>query len=222
MAFHTYVEWHDSDLIKKVFSNKEIIDPSKTPQLILSEASVCRAIWKKDFLEEINLRFLEHTRWEDVPPHFLLMHKAKSASFLPESGIYYYRTNTGNQITAGSGKTRMEMKTIFEEIHSLFDEKSYSRKEKMNMVGFLSKYLLWNIRVIEKDYLAPFVDMCHEFLRSIHFPSCKFYLSCKVGKKEKITILLLRSRTLYKMLRDRDSIEKKVNFLKKIKRLIKR
>ena len=224
VSLHTYTPWHDAALMKEIFSNNEVVNPSKMPIFMLSEASVCRAVWKTSFLKRIGLKFIEHIHWEDVPPHFEIMHNAQSASFMDYEGAYFYRTNTGNQITAGSGKTRLEMKTIYEVIEKNFKDKSWSKMEKVFMLGFLSNYLLWSISVIDDEYLAEFVDITHNFLRRVK--SCglylKFFFKCKVGLKHKILILALKSRLTYKMFKDKDKMNSKLKFLKKLKRILKR
>ena len=224
VALHTYTPWHDSLLIKEIFANNCVVKPSETPIFMLTEASVCRAIWKTSFLKRINLQFMEHIHWEDVPPHFEIMHNAQSASFMDYEGAYFYRTNTGNQITAGSGKTRLEMKTIYEVIEKNFKDKSWSKMEKVYMLGFLSNYLLWSISVIDDEYLPEFVDITHNFLqraKSFGLYS-KFFFKCKIGLKHKVLIFALKSRLTYKLLKDKERISSRLRFLKKLKRILKR
>ena len=221
-TLNTFNEWHDAKLMRNIFAKSKVINPKQCGKLMLTEASVCRAVWKKEFLDRINLKFLEHIHWEDVPPHFLLMHNALSASFLDYEGAYYYRTNTGNQITAGSGKSRLEMKTIFEQVEPCFKDKSWTKKEKTNAVGFLSNYILWSIRVIDEEYLSEFVDICHAFLKRIKYPFLSFYFTCKVSIKNKIMVYLLKRKRHLKIIKNRDKMLSRVNFLKKIKRILKR
>ena len=110
MATHSYEPWHDSDFFKDViFKDKEVIKVKDYPILFDTEASVCRAFWRLDFLKRANLHFLEHTRWEDVPPHFVIMHEAEYASYMNYEGAYFYRTGSGTQITSGNGKTRLNI-----------------------------------------------------------------------------------------------------------------
>ena len=110
MLNENYEVWYDRDLLLSLFSkhNSNVINPSITPEIMSTEASVWRAIWRTDFLKnEVKLRFVEHLRWEDVPPHFMLMHKARKATYL-DGATFYYRTNSGNQITTGNGKGRLD------------------------------------------------------------------------------------------------------------------
>lgn len=223
VVLKTYSPFHDRDLIKSMFAKADTINPSKTPMLQLSEASVSRAVWRTAFLKGIDLRFIEHIHWEDVPPHFYAIHNAKSASFLDYEGAYYYRINTGSQITAGNGKSRLDMETIFAAIEPYFKDPSWSKKEKIYMIGFLSNNILWHMRVIEDDYMAPFVEITHQFLKRIkqfglYF---SFYFRCKIGAKNKALIYCLKSN-FYKKLKDKDYINSKMNLLKKIKKVLKK
>lgn len=223
MAVSSYEPWHDSEFMKNIiFKDKEIINPQETPILMETEASVCRAIWKTEFLHIINLKFLEHRRWEDVPPHFLLMHEAKSASFMDYQGAYYYRTNSGHQITSGSGKSRLDMRYIFDEIAPYFASKDWSKKEKSHMLGFLSNYLFWSIDVIEDEYRSEFIDICHNFFKRISF--CQyihFFLKTKVCLRNKLMIWFLKSNINYKVLKSRAKVQKYMRFFKKVKGLVK-
>ena len=224
VCLSTYYQWHDKPLIEKLFSKEEIINPSKTPELMLSEASVCRAIWKVSFLKRIGLKFPEKTKWEDVPPHFLVMKNAESASFMRYEGAYFYRANTRTSITAGNGKTRLEMKGIFDLIEPYFLDKSWPKIQKAYMIGFLSNYLGWCFKVIEDEYVAEFTDICHTFIRKVMPLSLflKYFFSCKLKLKKKLLIYALRSNCLSKKLKNLDKIKSKMAFLVKIKRLLKR
>lgn len=220
MASHSYEPWHDAELMKKVFDGKDIINPSQTPMLMESEASVCRAIWRTDFLKGINLQFLEHVHWEDVPPHFEIMHNAKSAVFMPFQGAYFYRYNSGKQITSGNGKSRLDMEIIFKEFAPHFKDKSWSKDEKIYMIAFLSNYLLWSINCTDDEYLKKFVQICHKFFKK--YVSLKLYWKyfkeTKSRMRNKLMIFAIKSRILHRGLYTHASVDRKMRILKKLKK----
>lgn len=218
-ATKAYEPWHDSWLIKSLFENTERICPRETPKLMESEASVCRAVWKTEFLKRINLNFLEHTHWEDVPPHFLLMHEAESASFLRYEGAYYYRFNTGTQITSGSGKSRLDMKHIFNEIKPYFKNKNWDKLSKAYMISFLANYLFWSINVVNQEYLPQFIDICHDFFKTISLSQylC-FFRKTETMLRDKIMIWFLKSHIFYRVLKDKRKIGRYMKVFKLLRR----
>ena len=220
MGTCSYEPWHDSSFVKDwIFRTKKVINPQKNPILMETEASVCRAIWKTDFLKRINLRFLEHCRWEDVPPHFLLMHEATSASFMEYEGAYFYRTNSGSQITSGSGKSRLDMQYIYKEIEPYFKSKHWSKQEKSHMIGFLSNYLFWSIHVIDDEYRIPFINICHNFFKKISLGQyLHFYFKTKICLRNKIMIWFLKSNIWYKKLFSREKMNQYMKIFNTIKR----
>ena len=223
MATNSYELWHDHGLMSEIFNGKDVLNPSETPRLMETEASVCRAIWRTEFLKSIGFKFIEHVHWEDVPPHFLVMHNAKSAVFMDYHGAYYYRFNSGNQITSGGGKSRLDMEIIFNAILPYFKDKSWSKDEKVFMIAFLANYLFWSINVVDDEYLPQFINICHKFFKKISFGLyLKFFFKAKNCLRDKIMIWFLKSRILYKKLRTRDGIKKNMKIFKRFKGALKK
>ena len=220
---NSYEKWHDAEYIKQIFGDNKIINPHQTPKLMETEASVCRAIWRTQYLKDINLKFLEHVHWEDVPPHFLLMHSAKKAVFMDYEGAYYYRSNTGTQITAGSGKSRLDMEIIFKNIEPYFKDKSWSKDKKIYMIAFLSNYMFWSIHVIDDEYLSKFIDISHTFFKTIKLSLyLRFFFKTKTCLRNKIMIWFLKSNIHYKSLTNRTKISRKMKFFNRLKGALKR
>lgn len=227
MGTHSYEEWHDATFIKEIIGldiakNEEVFNPHDRPRLMETEASVCRAVWRTDFLKDIKLEFLEHTHWEDVPPHFLIMHSARKAVFMNYEGAYYYRSNTDTQITSGGGKSRLDMEKIFNVILPYFNNKEWSKNEKIGMLSFLANYLFWSINVVDDQYLPDLIKICHNFFKKISFVLyCYFFLKSKNCLRDKAMIWYLKSPLHYKTLMDRNKIKKRMETFKKIKGKIK-
>ena len=220
MGTSSYEPWHDALFIKNdIFNGRKVINVKENPVLMETEASVCRAVWKTEFLKRINLKFLEHVHWEDVPPHFVLMHEAKDASFMEYEGAYYYRTNSGNQITSGNGKSRLDMEIIFNEIAPYFKNKEWSKREKSHMIGFLSNYLFWSIHVIDEEYRIPFIKICHKFFKKISLGQyLDFFFKTSICLRNKIMIWFLKSNIWYKTFYSEEKMAKKMKVFKALKR----
>ena len=219
MASNTYEPWHDGQLMKSIFSKNKVINPKENPILHETEASVCRAVYKREFLERINLKFIERVHWEDVPPHFLMMHEAKNAAFLDYEGAYFYRFNSGNQITSSTGKDRLDMAIIFNEIKPYFTSKEWSKREKSHMLGFLSNYLFWSLHVIDDKYRVEFVDICHSFIKDISFGQyMNFFFKSKVCLRNKLMMYFFKSNRKYKTFYSMENVSKKMKIFKLFKR----
>ena len=62
MITDTYEPWHDSWLTNEIFKEeKKNLSVADEPRLLGTEASVCRSIWRTDFIKEMPFRFFEHT-----------------------------------------------------------------------------------------------------------------------------------------------------------------
>ena len=135
-------------------------------------------------------------------------------------GAYYYRTNSGNQVTTSGGRNRLDMKYVFAEILPYFESKEWSKKEKKHMLAFLADYMFWSINVTSDEYLPEFVEISHDFFKHISFGLyLRFFFGTKVQLRDKLMIWFLKSPRKYKTLSDREAIHTKMEFFKKIKRV---
>ena len=225
MVLNNYQIWYDREYLGRILKNDidKVFNPHDYPELMDIQANVCRCVWRTDFLKENNFKFIEHVYWEDVPAHFYLFHVAKTAKVSDVEGAYYYRTNSGNQITATSGKNRLDMKYIFAEILPYFKSKERSVEEKIYMISFLSDYMLWSIRVISDEYLPRFIKISHKFYRHISLKLyLKFFFKTKCSLKHKLLIWFLKSGIHYKSLMSKAKINKKMRIFKRIKKVFKK
>lgn len=219
---NSYERWYDEELIKKIFAKFNDPTPKKNPIMYRLEASVCRMIWKTSFLRESNFKFLEHVKWEDVPAHFFLFHRIEKCSFLDNSDIYYYRTNSENQITGSHGKTRLDIGVVLENVCNVFSDKSWSVSEKTEVLSFLANYLKWMLRETSDEYREQMVSLMHLHYKRIKKRYiCSYLLFKNSGLKGKIFTILLRFRLFNGVLLNRSFLEKVKNKIKKIKRIFK-
>ena len=222
MVTLTYQYWYDYLFINGIIKPNKVFNPHDYPFLMEAEANVCRMVWRTDFLRDLNFEFIEHTYWEDVPPHFFLFHNAKTAKISEVQGAYIYRTNSPTQVTSSGGKNRLDMKNIFAAILPYFRDKSWSRKEKAHMIGFLSNYMFWSINVTSDEYLPQFIDISHDFFKHISLSQYfDFVTKTKICVRNKVLIWYLKSNLHYNTLKDRKKIKSRMKLFKKIKGVFK-
>lgn len=65
--------------------------------LFYGNLSSANKAYRKSFLDEINIKFLENTRFEDHPFHLETLFRAKNINIIDEQ-LYYYRQNRKNSM----------------------------------------------------------------------------------------------------------------------------
>ena len=225
MAAHSYQPWHDEDYIRFIFHGRDLISPKDDPRTLELEASVCRNLWRSEFLRECGLSFMEHVCWEDVPPHFALMHAADSAAFLDVEGCYYYRINAPrkNQITAGTGKSRLDMAPVLAKTLSIIKEQKWNKRDKAFLINFMMNYCLWSLRCTQDAYRKQLVDILHGFFGKFSFFFGIYYVCrSKACGKNKLSFLLFRSPLFYRMAYKRSTSARLKKFFLGVKKIVKR
>ena len=223
MVVKAYQEWYDYTFLKRLFKEHgpEVVNPSQIPELMSIEACFWRGVYRTEFLKkEAQIIFVEHLKWEDVPTHFELIHNAKKAVMLEEP-TFIYRTNQASQITSGTGKGRLDLEGILNEVLPLF-KKDYSKREKAFMIDFLSKYLEWHYLVISDEYVSRLVDIYHNFFRKISLRDYFAFYRCGACMKSRLFVWGLRSRLFYKKFKDKNKAERLKARFDKVKRLARR
>ncbi len=225
MATSSYEPWHDREAVEAMFKERPYLSPKDDPRFFALQASVCRCLWKSSFLREVGLSFPEGLCWEDVPPHFLLMSAATEAAYVPGDGFYYYRINAPRkgQITTGTGKSRLDMGPILEEVKALSKKMRWDKERKRYCVDFLIDYCMWSLRLTRDSYRKAMVQILHAYFKSYSFAFlCYYWRHSPVPRKHKLAFALLRGRLAKNFLYSREKMEKKKLLFKKIKRFLKR
>lgn len=183
------IPWKDKKLYEKVFEVKQGYSSKQTnvkknPELYALEVNACRKIYNTQFLKENKFEFPEKLKWEDIPGHFYLLNRAKICMALPEVG-FFYRINQGGQITAGGGKTRLDMIPIFRQLIDVQNENDFDKTERAYVVGLILKYSLWSINVTNTDYIAPLLEELHTFFLELKTNDVMFYLN-NISKEKNV------------------------------------
>lgn len=156
----------DADLFAKIFPvSGSMVCPKKKREIFQLEVNASRKIYRRQFLTETGFSFAEHTKWEDIIPHFELLHRAKYCIGLPDIG-FYYRVGSEVQITAGGGADRFQILPIFEKLWQMTEtrETLYLRYPVLRV---MVRFSFWSVRVADTDVRGRLVEQLHEFFSRI-------------------------------------------------------
>ena len=186
------------------------------------EASACRRVYRRAFLQKIGFRFSEGVKWEDVQPHFHAIHTARRCIGLRETG-FFYRVNTGGQITADSGKARLDIIPVFQSVLRMAETEKWEDLEIGYIVRTLWNFSSWSIGLANSRYIRPLLDALHRFYKTI--PGRYFHLyyrRCATSVlRDRLLIAFLRSpfyRGLedYRLRRKMKTAMEKLNVFKRM------
>lgn len=213
----TYWPFYDNFEVNRIFTNKDFTNVSINPEILSLEASFWRCIWRTEFLKANNVRFMDHVAWEDVPVHFVLFHEAKRIIKLTDKLTFFYRTNTGGQITAGTGKSRLDMPIVFKQIVDIMKQQKWPMVERAHVINILQKFVKWTMEVISDEYRKEFVESTHILYKSLSKKEYKAYKKyIHTSFKLRMMFKLFRSNSKHKILADRS---KTIRFEKRYEKL---
>lgn len=206
------LEWYDKLLLEQLFypyggdenvpSKVMNINSERGLELYNLETNACRRVYRLEFLRSIKFLFPIGVKWEDVQPHFYELHYAKRCIAVKSTG-FFYRINTGNQITAGSGETRLDIISVFSNALQNAIEEKWDDKEIMYILRMLWNFSLWSIEVTNTEYIEPLLGGLHKLLRSV--PQKYFLIYFKLCSphrlRESVLNFVLRS-PFYSILKD--------------------
>lgn len=202
------LQWYDAPLFESIFfPNKNFPLPSREvsisdrPDLLALEPNANRRIFSLNFIQKIKLQFPEGIKWEDIQPHFLALHYAKRCIGIHNTG-FFYRINTANQITAGTGAGRLDMIPVFKSAFQTAEDHHFSAHEITYIARMLCNYTTWSIQVTNTEFIKPLLDQFHSLFVSIdkkHFKD--YYHTCLRMRKDILLVSVLRS-PFYNILSD--------------------
>ena len=199
-----------------------ILNARQEKSLYALEPSTNRRVYRKAFLDRIKLHFTEGRKWEDVIPHFIAIHNADSCVAVRDTG-FYYRINTGSQITSGGGKSRLDIVPIYRELLELSQEEHWSDQEVAYIIRMMMDFCKWSVEVTNSEYILPFLTSLHNFFKSVPYSCFKAYLQfCPLDyRMDWIFIKILRS-PFYGSLKDYRTRNRSIALFHKLKRILRR
>lgn len=202
MGSHTFESWHDEELFHALFpSHNSIVSAKTDPRIYALEPSVCRRVLYMPFLRQIDYRFPEGTKWEDVEPHFQFLHSANRCIGEGRVG-FCYRINSGNQTTSSGGSDRLQVVSVFSRIFSKAMKESWDGIEISYILRMMTNFMEWCINCSSVTVRKQLVEEIHKLYKSIpdeRFDN--FYGDIRLSKKQKLYIQLLRS-PFYKVVKN--------------------
>lgn len=194
MATCCFQEWMDTPLFHQLFSLPgTAINAKENPRMYGLEPSACRKIYNMNFLKSQNFTFPEGTKWEDVEPHFQLLHAANRS--IGEGGVgFVYRINSGGQITASEGRDRLQVVSVFSRALTIAFAQGWDNIEISYIIKMMVNFSDWCINCSSVSVRKELVQKLHELYSDISEQTFRNYFGdLRVGRKEKMFIKLLRS-----------------------------
>lgn len=160
--------WMDEDIFWKLFPNDgDMVVPQEQQDIFQLEVNACRKIYRTDFLRKIRFQFAEHTKWEDILPHFELLSKASSCMGIGSVG-FYYRVGSSGQTTAGGGTDRLQTFPIFQKMLKQLEQEDMKYLE-FPVVRCIVRFSVWCVRMADTNVRRKYVEEAHLMFK--HMPS---------------------------------------------------
>ena len=199
-ATSRFADWMDKPIYDKVFSNDyDTVCPKIKPEIMALEPNANRKLYRTEFLLRHNISFPENTKWEDVEPHFELLHLADTCIAAKNTG-FIYRVNSGSQITASVGPDRLQVVSVFARALKKANSENWPQIEKSYILRMMYSFAKWSISLTTNAVRKDLVIQLHELYKSVKRKTLKRYFSdLHVRKKTKLYICILKSN-LYVLL----------------------
>ena len=217
-------DWKDRALLEEIFfpdrGDSLTLNARQNPSLYALEPSTNRRVYRTAFLKQIGLRFTEGRKWEDVVPHFLAVHSAERCIADRDVG-FFYRVNTGSQITSGGGASRLDVPVVFKEALAL--GAGWSPEDRAYMIRMMMDFCKWSVDVTDREHILPLLRELHRLFRSVPRRDFRTYLqTCPLSyRQDWLFIRLLRSPG-FRILKDYRTRDRGLALFWKLKRILRR
>lgn len=226
---HQVLAWYDKQLLEQLFypnggdenvpSHVVNVKMERGLELYKLEASSCRRVYLTEFLKRIRFQFPIGVKWEDVQPHFNALHHARRCIAVKGTG-FFYRVNTGGQITSGSGSSRLDLVPVFRNTLNMAIQEGWPEAEIAYIIRMLWGFTTWSVSVTNSEVIGPLLADMHNFYRSV--PSRyfrKYCCMCSISqRRDRVIIALLRS-PFYRLLEDYRTRKRAWEFLGRMNRV---
>lgn len=194
MASRCFERWADAPLFEQLFaSDGAVINPKEDARIYGLEVSANRRVYRTQFLRMQGFRFPTGTKWEDVEPHFRLLHAANRC--IGEGSVgFCYRINSGGQITASAGTDRLQVVSVFSRALANAYQNEWSRIEVSHILRTLLVFSKWSISMSSLPVRKELVRRLHGLYHVLPKNSLKsFYRDFEASRKDRAFIKVLRS-----------------------------
>lgn len=180
------------------FRTNKIINVFNTPALVRMQPSIWTAIYKREFLNANDIRFLETpgASFQDTSFAFKTFAKAEKV-ILTNNAYYYYRQD--NAFSSVKSKSKVFLVcSEFDEITDFLNKNS-DIKKAVNTQKLIKQYAvyMWNLSRIDEEFRDKFIDVFSDTFK-VYFDNSEtdreFFR--KVNKKE--FMLLINDKNAFK------------------------
>lgn len=218
---NTTIDWYDKEMFIEIFySDNRIVSTFEDKQLYYLEPNACRRIYRMDFLKKYNFSFPEGVKWEDIYPHFKLLYLAKKCIGIEDVG-FNYRINIAGQITAQSGKSRLDMIPVFASVFKFAKEEQCDWPVLKAMIYMLNKYSKWSLEMADiatRPMLVQELSRVYCSLPESYFK--RYFKEHKHYKKERTFVWVMRRKHFRFLLYDYLPAEIAMNFVNRLRRFL--
>ncbi|MBR2386558.1 glycosyltransferase [bacterium] len=153
--------------IEKYKTNK-VISAKKYPKILNIIPSIWSAIYKKDFLERNNIKFLETpgASFQDTSFNLKALMGAKRVLFVPEAYLFY-RVDNATSSVKNKGKIYFVCKE-FEEVHKYINEHKELEEFRQLIYAKQFEVYCWNFSRIDKAFDEEFFEYFYKQFRKYY------------------------------------------------------
>lgn len=215
------LDWYDKELLDQIFySENRVVSAQEDKRIYYLEPNACRRIYRTEFLKERRFHFPEGVKWEDIYPHFYLPYHAAACLGIHDVG-FYYRTNTSGQITAQSGKGRLDIVRVFRDVFRFAKDENCDWEITEIMINMLNRYAKWCLDMSDIQTRPELVKRLSDLYRSLPSESLKRYFKTRKNyKKERLFVWALQKNRIRLLLCDYLPSEFSMNVVNKLRRIL--
>ncbi len=160
--FYEYFTDKYDDVAKRNLFRKDdvnrVVDPRKDRAVIYEQPSIWSAIYRRDFLEQNDIKFLPSpgASYQDAGFNFKVWACARKAYFTDEAFLHYRQDNPSSSMKS-SGKI-FAVKNEYDEVESYLKNHNLYEEYKYTLVAMRLSSYAWNINRLTNSAAREFIQ----------------------------------------------------------------
>lgn len=203
----SYVVDDKGKIIKEeVFhSDKKVFDVKSNPDVLFDKMAVWNKIYKKSFLESLNIQFRSKKWYEDFDFSAIALINAKKISVVEEP-LYYYLLREGSTMNNSNIARNLEIIEAFDEILKYTEKEKMKEKyyEELEFLAIFHVYITTIVRIlkvpVKKKEKLYYIDKVNEYMVNNfrNFKNNK-YIKTNLDTNKKVIYYLINHK-LYRLI----------------------
>lgn len=189
------IEWNDKQLFGEIFNNNKICIPTENNKIFKLEVSSCRRVFRTKFLNDLEFKFDERVKYEDVYPHFYLLNNAKKCAGIDITS-FYYRINRPNQITSLQNESRLDVVKVFAKSIEYLIESQIDNEVIYYALDMLINFSLWCINNSNIEIRKKLVESLSDLYKAVPKSIWRDYNKIRSNKRDKLFIKVIKNSAL--------------------------